>query len=114
MVASDTVKLVQASCRGVTILSGKRLRPIADGTRREAASSNFEQVKLYTNKLLVENVQLYIRLGYSVDREGAVVSGIKGHVIARSVATKQSISALQTTGLLRFARNDGNTEYGAS
>ena len=43
-----------------------------------AASSNFEQVKLYTNKLFVENVQLYIRLGYSVDREGAVVSGIKG------------------------------------
>src|SRR5882724_4427664 len=27
-----------------------------------AASSNFEQVKLDTNKLLVENVQLYIRL----------------------------------------------------
>ena len=79
-----------------------------------AASSNFEQVKLYINKLFVENVQLYIRLGYSVDREGAAVSGIKGHVIARSVATKQSISALQTTGLLRFARNDGNTEYGAS
>ena len=47
-----------------------------------AASSNFEQVKLYTNKLFVENVQLYTRLGYSVDREGAVVSGIKGHVIA--------------------------------
>ena len=43
-----------------------------------AASSNFEQVKLYTNKLFVENVQLYTRLGYSVDREGAVVSGIKG------------------------------------
>ena len=52
-----------------------------------AASSNFEQVKLYTNKLFVENVQFYIRLGYSVDREGAVVSGIKGHVVARSVAT---------------------------
>src|SRR5712672_815242 len=34
-----------------------------------AASSNFEQVKPYTNKLFVENVQLYIRLGYSVDRE---------------------------------------------
>jgi hypothetical protein len=60
-----------------------------------AASSNFEQVKLYTNKLLVENVQLYIRPGYSVDREEEVVSGIKGTSPRGALATKQSILSLR-------------------
>ncbi len=45
-----------------------------------AASSNFEHVKLYTNKLFVENVQLYIRLGYSVDREEEVKGGTVVHM----------------------------------
>ena len=45
-----------------------------------AASSNFEQVKLYTNKLFVENVQLYIRLGYRVDREEEVKGGTVVHM----------------------------------
>jgi len=41
--------LLIEKCRGVAILSGKRLRPNADGAREKlAASSNFEQVKLYT------------------------------------------------------------------
>lgn len=34
-----------------------------------AAASGFGQVKLYTNKLFAENVVLYQRLGYRVDRE---------------------------------------------
>jgi ribosomal protein S18 acetylase RimI-like enzyme len=45
-----------------------------------AASSNFEQVKLYTNKLFVENVQLYIRLGYRVDHEEEVKGGTVVHM----------------------------------
>ena len=45
-----------------------------------AASSNFETVKLYTNKLFVENVQLYIRLGYRVDREEEVKGGTAVHM----------------------------------
>jgi ribosomal protein S18 acetylase RimI-like enzyme len=45
-----------------------------------AASSNFETVKLYTNKLFVENVQLYIRLGYRVDREEEVKGGTVVHM----------------------------------
>jgi GNAT superfamily N-acetyltransferase len=45
-----------------------------------AASSNFEQIKLYTNKLFVENVQLYIRLGYRVDREEEVKGGTVVHM----------------------------------
>ena len=45
-----------------------------------AASSNFEQVKPYTNKLFVENVQLYIRLGYRVDREEEVKGGTVVHM----------------------------------
>jgi hypothetical protein len=47
---------------------------------KPAASSNFEQVKLYTNKLFVENVQLYIRLGYRVDREEEVKGGTVVHM----------------------------------
>jgi ribosomal protein S18 acetylase RimI-like enzyme len=34
-----------------------------------AALSGFGEMKLYTNKLFVENVQLYIRLGYRVCQE---------------------------------------------
>ena len=45
-----------------------------------AASSNFGEVKLYTNKLFVENVQLYIRLGYRVDREEEVKGGTVVHM----------------------------------
>jgi hypothetical protein len=34
-----------------------------------AASSGFSEIKLYTNKLFAENVRLYSKLGYGVDRE---------------------------------------------
>lgn len=45
-----------------------------------AASSNFREVKLYTNKLFTENVQLYLRLGYRVDCEEEVKGGTAVHM----------------------------------
>ena len=45
-----------------------------------AASFNFREVRLYTNKLFVENVQLYLRLGYRVDREEEVLGGTAVHM----------------------------------
>lgn len=45
-----------------------------------AASSNFREVRLYTNKLFAENVQLYLRLGYHVDREEEVLGGTAVHM----------------------------------
>ena len=41
-----------------------------------AASSGFDEVRLYTNKLFAENVRLYGRLGYKVDREEEVKGGV--------------------------------------
>lgn len=41
-----------------------------------AASSGFSATKLYTNKLFAENVQLYTRLGYRVDREERFKGGV--------------------------------------
>ncbi len=45
-----------------------------------AVSSGFGQIKLYTNKLFAENVQLYLRLGYRVDREEVLPVGIAVHM----------------------------------
>jgi GNAT superfamily N-acetyltransferase len=45
-----------------------------------AASSNFEEIKLYTNKLFCETLQLYLRLGYRVDREEEVTGGTAVHM----------------------------------
>ena len=45
-----------------------------------AASSGFGVVRLYTNKRFDENVQLYLRLGYRVDREEVLPVGIAVHM----------------------------------
>ena len=45
-----------------------------------AAASGFREVRLYTNKLFAENVQLYLRLGYRVDREEEVKGGTAVHM----------------------------------
>jgi GNAT superfamily N-acetyltransferase len=39
-----------------------------------------DEVRLYTNKLFVENVQLYGKLGYQVDREEQFTGGIVVHM----------------------------------
>ena len=45
-----------------------------------AASSGFSEIRLYTNKLFAENVQLYQRLGYRVDREEELGIGVAVHM----------------------------------
>jgi GNAT superfamily N-acetyltransferase len=45
-----------------------------------AASSGLSETRLYTNKLFAENVQLYGRLGYQVDREEEFKGGIVVHM----------------------------------
>ena len=45
-----------------------------------AASAGFHEVRLYTNKLFDENVRLYLRLGYRIDREEVVAAGTAVHM----------------------------------
>jgi GNAT superfamily N-acetyltransferase len=56
---------------------GRKLMAHAE---RVAASLGHEIVRLYTNKLFVENVQLYSKLGYQVDREEEFTGGIVVHM----------------------------------
>jgi ribosomal protein S18 acetylase RimI-like enzyme len=48
-----------------------------------AAASGFGEIRLYTNKRFAENVELYRRLGYRVDREEDVKVGIVVHMSKR-------------------------------
>jgi GNAT superfamily N-acetyltransferase len=66
---------VSPSCQGKSY--GRMLLAHAE---RLAALSNFREIKLYTNRLFVENVQLYFRLGYRVDREEEVKGGTVVHM----------------------------------
>jgi GNAT superfamily N-acetyltransferase len=56
---------------------GRKLMAHAEQVAR---SSGFGEIRLYTNKLFAENVQLYGRLGYRVDREEEVKGGIAVHM----------------------------------
>lgn len=56
---------------------GRRLLAHAEGL---AASLGLPELRLYTNKAFVENVQLYLRLGYQVDREEAFMNGVAVHM----------------------------------
>jgi GNAT superfamily N-acetyltransferase len=56
---------------------GRRLMAHAE---QLAASSGFSEIRLYTNKLFTENVQLYQRLGYRVDREEELAIGVAVHM----------------------------------
>ena len=48
-----------------------------------AAQQGFGEVRLYTNKRFAENVQLYLKLGYRVDREEDLSVGIAVHMSKR-------------------------------
>jgi ribosomal protein S18 acetylase RimI-like enzyme len=45
-----------------------------------AASSGLSEIRLYTNKLFAENVELYTKLGYLVDREEEFNGGVVVHM----------------------------------
>ncbi|HTB35474.1 MAG TPA: GNAT family N-acetyltransferase [Reyranella sp.] len=45
-----------------------------------AASSGFGETRLYTNKLFADNIALYRRLGYRIDREEVLTIGVAVHM----------------------------------
>jgi GNAT superfamily N-acetyltransferase len=51
-----------------------------------AAVSGLRQVRLYTNQRFIENVTLYVKLGYRVDREEAIPGGVAVHMSKDVVA----------------------------
>lgn len=53
---------------------------------RIAASLGLGEIRLYANKLFVENVRLYLRLGYRVDREEDFKGGLLVHMSKRIAA----------------------------
>jgi len=57
---------------------GTRLLKLADEL---AASSELAGLRLYTNKLFVENIRLYEALGYRVEREEELNGGVAVHLI---------------------------------
>jgi GNAT superfamily N-acetyltransferase len=50
-----------------------------------AVSAGLRETRLYTNKLFAENIQIYGKLGYRVDREEAFKGGVVVHM-RKSVA----------------------------
>ena len=59
---------------------GRRLMAHAEEL---AASSGFGEIRLYTNQRFAENVELYRRLGYRVDREEVLPVGTVVHMSKR-------------------------------
>jgi ribosomal protein S18 acetylase RimI-like enzyme len=55
-------------------------RKLMDHAENLATSLGFTETRLYTNKLFAENVQLYRKLGYRVDREEAFKGGFIVHM----------------------------------
>ena len=45
-----------------------------------AAAAGYREIRLYTNKLFAENVALYRRLGYRIDRDEVLAHGIAIHM----------------------------------
>jgi ribosomal protein S18 acetylase RimI-like enzyme len=45
-----------------------------------AAAAGYRVIRLYTNKLFAENVELYRQLGYQIDREEVLAHGIAVHM----------------------------------
>jgi ribosomal protein S18 acetylase RimI-like enzyme len=45
-----------------------------------AVSSGFGEIRLYTNKLFTQNIELYRKLGYRIDREEELTIGVAVHM----------------------------------
>ena len=62
-------------------LQGRGLgRKLMAHAEQLAVSQGQTEIRLYTNKMFAENVQLYRKLGYRVDREEAFSGGIVVHM----------------------------------
>jgi len=64
---------------------GRRLMAHAEAL---AAASGYAELRLYTNQRFAENVQLYLKLGYRVDREEELTVGIAVHMSKRLEGTR--------------------------
>ncbi len=69
---------VSPACQGRGL--GRRLVAHAE---RLAASHGHAEIRLYTNKMFVENIRLYRRLGYRIGREEAFGGGVIVHMSKR-------------------------------
>ena len=58
-------------------------RLLLDRAERLAASLRLPELKLYTNKRCVTNIDLYRRLGYAIDREEPFMGGFMVHMSKR-------------------------------
>jgi ribosomal protein S18 acetylase RimI-like enzyme len=56
---------------------GRRLMAHAE---QLAAAGGFAEIRLYTNKLMAENIALYTRLGYRIDREQPLGTSVQVHM----------------------------------
>lgn len=52
-----------------------------------AASSGLAEVRLYTNQRFAENIRLYIKLGYRINREEMIGDGIAVHMNKHLLST---------------------------
>ncbi|CAN5801373.1 GNAT family N-acetyltransferase [soil metagenome] len=59
---------------------GRRLMALAEEL---AASAGFSEIRLYTNQRFAENVALYRKLGYRIDREEMLAVGTVVHMSKR-------------------------------
>jgi len=55
-------------------------RQLMAHAERLAMASGKNEIRLYTNKRFVENVELYLRLGYRIDREEELSVGTAVHM----------------------------------
>jgi GNAT superfamily N-acetyltransferase len=58
-------------------------RRLMDHAETLAAGLGHDEIRLYTNQRFAENVQLYLRIGYLVDREEPFKAGVVVHMSKR-------------------------------
>jgi ribosomal protein S18 acetylase RimI-like enzyme len=56
---------------------GRRLMALGE---QLALDRGFGEIRLYTNKLMAENVELYTKLGYRIDREQPFATSVQVHM----------------------------------
>ncbi|HYC64930.1 MAG TPA: GNAT family N-acetyltransferase [Reyranellaceae bacterium] len=58
-------------------------RELMAHAERLAAAQRYGEIRLYTNQMFAENIALYARLGYRVDREEESLLGVTVHMSKR-------------------------------
>lgn len=58
-------------------------RHLMTHAERLAASRGYAEVRLYTNQRFAENIRLYLKFGYRIDREEELAVGVAVHMSKR-------------------------------